>query len=173
MSDVQSFPPLLTPHAKALVLGSMPGTASLQAGQYYAHGRNQFWPLICDILGVPPIVAYPDKVALLETNHIAVWDVLARCERPGSLDADITNEIANDFGALFEMQRSITHVFFNGKKAETSFRKLVWPTLSDAVRERLILTLLPSTSPANASYTYARKREAWRLVAEIASSVQS
>lgn len=167
MTDVQSFPPLLTQHAKALVLGSMPGTASLNANQYYAHGRNLFWPLMCDILGVPPIVAYPDKVALLEANHIAVWDVLARCDRPGSLDANIKHEIANDFAALFDMQTDLRHVFFNGKKAETSFRKLVWPTLSEPVRDRLILTSLPSTSPANAGYTYARKREAWVRIAEI------
>ena len=172
MSDVQSFPPLLTQHAKVLVLGSMPGTASLKANQYYAHGRNQFWPLMCDILGVPPIVAYQDKVALLEANHIAVWDVLARCERPGSLDADITNEIANDFAALFAMQPNLRHVFFNGKKAEVSFRKLVWPTLSEALRDQLILTSLPSTSPANAGFTYARKREAWVRIAEIVRDVE-
>lgn len=169
MSEIASFPPLLTPKAKVLVLGSMPGVASLNANQYYAHGRNQFWPLLCDILGVPPIVAYADKVALLADHHIAVWDVLARCQRPGSLDADITHEIANDFAALFDMQPGLTHIFFNGQKAEISFRKLVWPTLSKDVQQRLILTVLPSTSPANASYSYARKRDAWVEVARVAA----
>lgn len=125
---------------------------------------------MCDILGVPPIVAYPDKVALLAAHHIAVWDVLARCYRPGSLDADIQNEIANDFAALFEMQPLITHVFFNGQKAEACFRKLVWATLSDKMRNRLTLTTLPSTSPANAGYSYARKREAWECVAAVAAN---
>ena len=167
--NVSCFPPLFTPSARVLVLGSMPGTASLAANQYYAHGRNIFWPLLCDIYGAPPILSYTDKIALLATHHIAVWDVLAQCHRPGSLDTDITKEEPNNFEEFFRRCPDIQHIFFNGKKAETSFRKFVWPILSSDLQARLTLHLLPSTSPANAGVTYAEKRQAWQALSRFSA----
>lgn len=163
--NVSGFPPLFTQSSRVLVLGSMPGTASLAANQYYAHGRNIFWPLLCDIFSVPPILSYADKIEFLATHHIALWDVLAQCHRPGSLDTSITQEAPNDFAVFFQLCHDIRHVFFNGKKAETSFRTLVLPSLSPDLQSRLTLHLLPSTSPANAGSTYAEKRHAWQTLA--------
>src|SRR5258706_6926573 len=100
-SRVQSFPPMVSRHSKVLVLGSMPGQASLRAGQYYAHPRNAFWRIMGSLFGAGPSLPYAERTARLQSAGIALWDVLQACVRPGSLDASITDEVANHFPALF------------------------------------------------------------------------
>ncbi len=139
----------------------MPGEASLAAGQYYAHPRNQFWPILGALLGFDAGMPYERRVRAVRAAGIAVWDVLHSCERPGSLDSRIVRDSIepNDFAALFARCRGIRRVCFNGAMAEESFRRHVLPSLDAGGLE---FVRLPSTSPANASMSAARKLEAWR-----------
>jgi TDG/mug DNA glycosylase family protein len=160
---VRSFRPIADGNAETLILGSMPGRASLAAGEYYAHARNAFWRIAGELLAFDPSAPYRARVRALKAARIAVWDVLHSCVRRGSLDTMIENdtEIANDFQAFFRAHGKITHVFFNGAKAEASFRRHVCGR-TGAVALRY--ARLPSTSPANASISHARKLRAWRAI---------
>jgi hypoxanthine-DNA glycosylase len=89
MSRIQSFPPIVSQRSKLLILGSMPGEASLKAGQYYAHPRNAFWHIMGELFGAGPSLPYQERVAILQSVRIALWDSLQACIRPGSLDASI------------------------------------------------------------------------------------
>ena len=158
---IHGLPPIENPSARILILGSMPGEASLHAGQYYAHPQNAFWRILGEILGFAPDVPYADKLRMLIAADIALWDVIASCHRKGSLDSEIAPDslLANDFAAFFATHRRIERVLFNGAKSETIFRKHVAPSLE----ARAISYLrLPSTSPANASIPFAKKMAAWR-----------
>lgn len=168
MSDARGFPPLAEAGARALILGSMPGQASLAAQQYYAHPRNAFWPIMGACLGFAADLPYAERTAAVTRAGIAVWDVLAACRRPGSLDADIAPEsiVANDFPGFFAVYGEIRHVGFNGGTAESCFRRHVLPGLSPAVRERLTLQRLPSTSPAHAALRFDDKCAVWRRFLE-------
>lgn len=158
---LQGFPPIAAPDARVLVLGSMPGAASLRAGQYYAHGQNRFWPFMGELVGAWPELPYPARCARLVAAGVAVWDVLDRCEREGSLDSAINDRTAlpNDFATFFAGHPQVATVLFNGSKAEATFRRRVLPTLD---RPHLVLRRLPSTSPANASQRNPDKLATWR-----------
>lgn len=164
MHRVKSFAPLAQSDARVLILGSMPGVASLVAGQYYAHARNAFWSLQASLFGFNAGLPYVQRVAALLQAGVAVWDVLQSCVRQGSLDADIArdSEVANDFTTFFPAHPQIGHVFFNGAAAEAAFRRHVWPALSENETGHLQLIRLPSTSPANAALSFERKLALWR-----------
>src|SRR5215831_2049300 len=149
MSRVESFPPIVSERSKLLVLGSMPGDVSLKAGQYYAHPRNAFWPIMGALFDAGPSLSYEKRVELLRSVGVALWDSLQACVRPGSLDASITEEVTNDFPTLFAKYPNITRVFFNGSRAETAFRRHALPTLPKD--HHIVFTRLPSTSPAHAA----------------------
>ncbi|MDD2914777.1 MAG: DNA-deoxyinosine glycosylase [Gallionella sp.] len=165
MPHVTSFAPVANADAKILILGSMPGAASLRAGQYYAHPRNLFWRFIGELTGADPAAPYEQRIQALKTAGIALWDVLHSCHRKGSLDSDIDDStlLPNDFELFFRHHPQITHVFFNGSKAEQCYRKFVIPS---AATGRIEYLRLPSTSPANASISGERKLEAWRAIAK-------
>lgn len=165
MSRLQAFPPIAATTAHTLILGSMPGAASLAAGQYYAHPRNLFWPIVGAVLGINPGQPYAARAAHLAASGFALWDVLAACRRAGSLDAQIERDSmeVNDFAAFLDAHRHIGRIFFNGGTAERLFRRHVAPDL-DGDRP-LALHRLPSTSPANAAIPYAAKLAAWRGIA--------
>lgn len=167
MTARQSFPPLLGPRPRLLILGSMPGEASLRAGQYYAHPRNLFWPLMAEMLDFEAALPYAQRVARLQAAGVAVWDVLAHCRRRGSLDAAIErgSEQANAIPALLAAQPQLGHVFLNGRAAEALFRRHLLAA-ARAARPTLAITALPSTSPANQSIPLAQRRAAWQQVAE-------
>ncbi|MEN0109454.1 MAG: DNA-deoxyinosine glycosylase [Planctomycetota bacterium] len=160
---VESFPPIARPDARVLVLGSMPGIASLAAGQYYAHPRNAFWPIVGEACDVDPGEPYADRCVALERAKVAVWDALKSCRREGSLDAaiDRDSEQPNDFAAFFAEHREVQRVLFNGQKAETAFRRHAVSMLPADVAARLTTERLPSTSPANAGVSFDRKRALW------------
>lgn len=158
MSEVRCFAPAAQAGARVLVLGSMPGEASLCAGEYYAHPRNAFWPLIDDLLGIDRRWPYAQRLAALNATGVALWDVIAGCRRTGSLDAAIVGASieVNDFAAFFTVHPGIRQIFFNGAAAENAFRRHLgrrpgWPPTQR----------LPSTSPAHAALSYAAKRAAW------------
>lgn len=162
MSYVHSFPPIANAQARVLILGSMPGKLSLQAQQYYAHPHNAFWPILGELVGAHAELPYQARMQVLKANGIALWDVLKSCTREGSLDSDIDDAsiIANDFASFHRTHPDITYVFFNGAKAEDSYRKYVLPSLDSPLQYQR----LPSTSPAHASLSRAQKLKAWEIV---------
>lgn len=164
---VHSFPPVVSPKSKVLILGSMPGEVSLKAQQYYAYPHNAFWRIMDELCGAGPSLPYQERLAVLDNAGIALWDSLRACTRPGSLDSAIRNEEANDFASLFVSYPKITHVFFNGAKSEAAFRRHVLPTLADP---KHVFVRLPSTSPAHAGMTFDKKVERWRAVANALSA---
>jgi hypoxanthine-DNA glycosylase len=164
MSDILSFPPIAGPNARLLILGSIPGKASLDAGEYYAHPRNQFWRIIAELLDTGPLIDYSSKTQALLDAQIALWDVMQSCYRPGSLDAAIDKHsiIANDFNGFLADHPQIKGIFFNGATAEQVFRRRVLPNLVKPIR---FLQRLPSTSPAHAAMSYKQKLHCWGMIA--------
>jgi hypoxanthine-DNA glycosylase len=140
----------------------MPGVASLVAVEYYAHRQNQFWRIAGEIFDFDPAVSYARRRAALEASCIALWDVLGSCVRPGSLDASIVEAtiVVNDFAAFLARHRRIERVCFNGRKAESAWRRHVQSRLPSA--RKFDYRLLPSTSPAHAGMSYRDKLRIWR-----------
>jgi hypoxanthine-DNA glycosylase len=134
MAFVEGFPPVARHDARVLVLGSMPGAASLAAGRYYAHPRNAFWPIAGALFGFGADAPYDERLAGLTAAGVALWDVLAACERPGSLDAAIDRATArtNDFVAFFAAHPRLSAVACNGGAAHELFRRRVLPRLAAA-----------------------------------------
>ena len=180
--NAESFPPIVGTQAHTLILGTVPGQASLTATQYYAHPRNAFWPIIMAIINndtpsfdLSKLIDYNTRCQILSEHGYALWDVLASCTRPGSLDSKIvkSTEQANDIANLALSHPELTRIVCNGRAAETLFKRHVTRTLdrpilhhpqmlnderpSDAIR----LMCLPSTSPAMASLTLANKHQVW------------
>jgi hypoxanthine-DNA glycosylase len=156
-ASLTGLAPVLDSATRILILGSFPGEASLAAQRYYAHPRNQFWPLLSavleeDLVGLP----YEQRLARLQSHHIGLWDVIAICEREGSLDASIRRAQANDFMVLKHQCPELMRVCFNGKtsgKFEPQFAAAGFDTL-----------VLPSSSPANAQWSFAQKLAIWRNI---------
>jgi len=166
MGRVESFQPIVSEKSRVLILGSMPGNASLQAGQYYAQPRNAFWRIMGELFGAGPQLPYEQRVDRLRHAEIALWDSLHSCVRPGSLDASITAEEANDFATFFVKYPRIKHIYFNGAKAEETFLRRVLPSLPN---DQLALARLPSTSAAHASMAFEAKVQAWSVVRDALS----
>ncbi|MCF6324765.1 MAG: DNA-deoxyinosine glycosylase [Gammaproteobacteria bacterium] len=163
------FPPVVTADATVLVLGSMPGQASLDVAQYYAHPRNAFWPMIGQLFNVPPPLNYEERLMLIQKNRIALWDVMKNCKREGSLDSSIEQSsiVANNFADFFVAYPSIRHLFFNGAQAETAFKRHVVPMLRPESDNPLEMQRLPSTSPAHAALSFEQKLAQWQCVREV------
>ncbi|MGV3728792.1 DNA-deoxyinosine glycosylase [Hydrogenophaga sp.] len=157
MSTLQGLPPVLSANTRVLVLGSFPGVASLRAQQYYGHPQNHFWKILGALWALPlPAMPYAERVEALQAHGLGVWDVYGACEREGSLDADIRNAELNDFSVVRWHCPKLGAIAHNGTE---SFRhahhteKLGVPVYK-----------LPSTSPANASWSFDRKLAAWAEV---------
>lgn len=159
--DARGFAPIADSAARILILGSMPGVASLRAAAYYAHPRNAFWPIMGQLIGAGPELDYQQRVEKLKTHHIAVWDVLARCRRVGSLDSAIDPQSAeaNNFAEFFAAHPQLDRVLFNGTAAQQLFMRHVDCAKTCAA---LRLQRLPSTSPAHAGLRFEDKLEQWR-----------
>ncbi len=148
------LPPVIARGTRLVVLGSFPGVASLQAGQYYAHPRNHFWPILAALWGVDlPALPYRQRLGVLRERGLGLWDVYAACRREGSLDSAIEAAEPNPLASLRRRAPGLRGVAHNGGESARAMR----------VTQALGLPVwrLPSTSPANASWSFERKRAAW------------
>jgi hypoxanthine-DNA glycosylase len=159
MTDLlQGLPPVIGPRTRLIVLGSFPGVASLQAQQYYGHPRNHFWPLVgalwqVDLKGL----TYAARTAWLLDHGLGLWDVYASCRRAGSLDTAIRDAAFNDLASLRLRAPALTAIAHNGGESARALR------VTGALG--LPVFKLPSSSPANASWSFQRKLDAWRAAA--------
>ena len=150
------FPPVVDERTIFMVIGSMPGAASLAAQAYYAHKRNLFWPCVLAAFSPEnPPQNYADKLAVLLANGGGLWDALSSCERAGSLDTHIRQAVPNDFLSLFARYPAIKTLLFNGTAAHKYFVR-AFGQLSGKT-----YILLPSTSPANAALSPQQKSALW------------
>jgi hypoxanthine-DNA glycosylase len=156
ISRLQGLPPVVGERTVVLVLGSFPGAASLRAQQYYAHPQNQFWRILQALWPQHPLPGpedYAGRCTWLLARGLGLWDVYAACEREGSLDTRIRNAVLNDFTRLHASCPLLSAIVHNGGESFRHARataQLGVPVLK-----------LPSTSPANASWSFERKRDAW------------
>lgn len=157
------FPPVSSPAARVLVLGSLPGRMSLERAEYYANPQNAFWKIVGAL--VPDLPAdYAGRAAMLVERRIALWDVLAAATRSGSLDAAIAEDaIPNNFRAFFRIHPHIELVAFNGATAAKLYERHVLSTLTDPQRS-IARDTLPSTSGAHASLPFTKKVERWSVL---------
>jgi hypoxanthine-DNA glycosylase len=155
--------PQIGPGCRVLVLGSMPGDASLSAGRYYAHPRNRFWPLMSRLCGVDAAQPYESRLRALYAAGIGLWDVIGECQRSGSLDTAIVRdtEVPNPIAERLSAWPELRVIAFNGGKAAEAFRRHVQPRLDMASHRQIALLPLPSTSPANAAFGLERLAHAW------------
>ncbi len=167
MTQLQGLPPIADAnHSRILILGSFPSQSSLHAQQYYAHPRNQFWVVMEQLFGLARGDLYSDRCRQLTEHRIALWDVIGRCQRQGSLDSKIRAPEANDFITFYRHYTKIEAVFWNGAAAEQHYRALVGESIRPAGCDQLAGIRLPSTSPANAAISVAGKIEKWRVICE-------
>jgi hypoxanthine-DNA glycosylase len=158
METLIGFPPIEDERSRILILGSMPSVASLKKGQYYGHPHNAFWRLMPELLGEPFTEDYGERKAMLLRHGIALWDVVYRCERAGSLDANIKNPQINDFPSFFSIHPLIRRVYFNGAVAYNLFRRYAGLSFPGITFARL-----GSTSPAHA-VLFEQRLADWRQI---------
>jgi len=154
------LPGLVDDDLRVLILGSFPREASLQCGQYYAHPRNQFWPIMAALFEIDRAWPYEKRMSTLSKLGLGLWDVIAQCRRKGSLDGAIRDAIANPLTEVIANKPKLRAIFFNGSKAEQTARALMPQLHSNAT---LTCERLPSTSPARAT-PFRQKVEAWAAV---------
>lgn len=168
LARLQGLPPVADARTQLVILGSFPGVASLQAQQYYAHPQNKFWPILAALwpqYPQPDRSDYSGRCTWLLARGLGVWDVYDSCLRAGSLDAAIRMPQVNDFAALQARSPRLQAVAHNGGESYKHANKLQGLGLS--------VYQLPSTSPANASWSFARKLSAWRAVMQAAGLLEN
>ena len=161
--ELSGLAPVIGRHPKILLLGSMPSVASLEKQQYYGHPRNAFWPLLAQALNFELHTHYAKNIVQASHKGIAIWDVIAKCEREGSLDSAIVkgSERINPIPELISKTPGIKTIGLNGGLAATLFKRHCLPLLDTRC---LDIYYLPSTSPANARMSFTEKCAAWQPV---------
>ena len=154
---VHPLAPIVAPDARTLILGTMPSPASREAGFYYGNPRNRFWPVMAAILGTVDPGDVAGRTRLILGHRLALWDVLASCTIVGASDSSIADPVANDIAGLLR-RAPIERVFTTGATAHRLYERLCLPTT------RLEATRLPSTSPANAAWSFERLTQAYRVI---------
>ena len=157
MTVQHPIPPVFDEHSEILILGSFPSVKSREAAFFYGHPQNRFWRVLAAVRGTEIPQTVEEKRAFLLREHIALWDVIARCEITGSADASIQNAVPNDLSRILEAA-PIRAVFLNGKTADKLYNWFFGDTI------HLPRTCLPSTSPANAAFSTERLIGAWRKI---------
>ena len=151
------FPPFFDEESTVLILGSFPSVRSRETGFFYGHPQNRFWRVLAAVYEEDTPRTIEEKKQFLTNHHIALWDVVAACEIEGSADSTLRQVSGNDLTSLLACA-PISRIFVNGKAAERYYRRLIEPTV-----QRTAITL-PSTSPANASWSLERLIDAWSII---------
>ena len=152
-----SFEPVFDKNSKILILGSLPSVKSREEGFYYGHPQNRFWYVLSSIYNQDIPKTIDEKIKMLLTNYIAVWDVIDSCDIIGSSDSSIKNVVPADLDRILK-NSNIQAIYANGKTASRLYKKY-----SEKKTDKKIIEL-PSTSPANAKYTLDRLIEAWKVI---------
>ena len=166
MSRLQGLAPLVSPATRVVVLGSFPGVRSLERQQYYANPQNHFWRILQALWPQapwPPDADYAGRCACALAQGLGLWDVYAHCEREGSLDSAIRAAQLNDFPALLRQCPQLSGIVHNGGESFRHARAVEQSLAQAGLSGRVQIHKLPSTSPANASWTFDRKLAAWRV----------
>jgi len=153
------FPPLYDENSKILILGSFPSVKSREQMFFYGHPQNRFWRVIAEVLGIYVPTSIEEKKSILLSQGIALWDVIASCEISGSADSSIKNVIPNDLSEIMSACQ-IREIFVNGKTAEKFYNKYTREKLG---RQAICM---PSTSPANAAWSFEKLVEEWRRITD-------
>lgn len=154
----EGFLPVISVQTKILILGTLPSDTSLRTGEYYANPQNQFWRIIFSLYNNgQALISYDKKCELILHNNLGLWDVLRHANRVNSLDSSIHEEKANDFEDLFSKYPNIRKLVFNGQNAATYYQRLINRILKKD------MVVLPSTSSANTSKTFAQKGREWEM----------
>ncbi|MBQ4651076.1 MAG: DNA-deoxyinosine glycosylase [Firmicutes bacterium] len=159
MIDRNDYPfvPLYNENSRTLILGSFPSVKSQENKFFYGHPQNRFWPMIAEIFGAERPQNKEEKIRLILENNLAVWDVIESCDIVGSSDSSIKNVVPNDFSEILA-ESKIERIFINGKTAEKFYKKYQAKTVD------IPAVCLPSTSPANAAWSFERLKEAWNII---------
>lgn len=165
-SRKRAFDPVVDADTRLVILGSLPGEASLKAGQYYAHPQNAFWRLIGGVIGWPGLsdAAYAERLTVLKAHGIGLWDVIAEAERIGSLDTAIRLPRHADLNGLVAALPRLEAIAFNGGKAARESARVLGADVG-----QVICLTLPSSSPAMAR-PLAWKAERWAILSAFVQS---
>lgn len=153
------IPPLWSADSKTLILGSFPSVKSREAGFFYGHPQNRFWRVCAAVFSDAVPETIEEKKRFILSHGLALWDVIASCDIEGSADSSIRGALPNDIGVILQ-GAGIRRIFVNGKTAEKLYHQYLYP------KYHIPAVALPSTSPANASWSLERLIVAWRLIAE-------
>lgn len=157
---IHPIPPVYNEKSEILILGSFPSVKSREAMFFYGHPQNRFWRVTAAVFGCAEPETVEEKKQFLLDNGIAVWDVIASCEITGSSDSSIKNAVSNDIKGILE-KTNIKRIFVNGKTALKYYEKYIKPEIG------LNAVCLPSTSPANATWSVEKLVEAWGIIRAI------
>lgn len=156
---VHSFEPVYDKDSEILILGTLPSVKSRENNFYYGHKQNRFWKVLATLLKEPVPDTIEEKKAMLLAYRIALWDVIQSCDIKGSSDSSIKNVQPTDIGMILE-KTNVTQIYANGNKAGQLYKRYQFPVTG------IEATVLPSTSPANAAWSFDRLCEAWRVILE-------
>ena len=156
---VHSFEPVYDKDSEILILGTLPSVKSRENNFYYGHKQNRFWKVLATLLKEPVPETIEEKKAMLLAHRVALWDVIQSCDIKGSSDSSIKNVQPTDIGMILE-KTNVTQIYANGNKAGQLYKRYQFPVTG------IEATMLPSTSPANAAWSFDRLCEAWRVILE-------
>lgn len=157
MQQYHNIQPIYQQHSQILILGSFPSVKSREAQFFYHHPQNRFWKILATLYQSPPLITIEEKKRFLIEHHIALWDVIASCDIKGSSDSSIGNVVVNDISSILQ-QTSIQTIYTNGQKAHQLYQKYCLPLT------HIQDICLPSTSPANASYSFEKLLTYWEVI---------
>ena len=156
---VHSFEPVYDKDSEILILGTLPSVKSRENNFYYGHKQNRFWKVLATLLKEPLPDTIEEKKAMLLAHRIALWDVIQSCDIKGSSDSSIKNVQPTDIGMILE-KTNVTQIYANGNKAGQLYKRYQFPVTG------IEATVLPSTSPANAAWSFDRLCETWHVILE-------